>query len=128
MYETENIAIVRRFVEEIGKGNLSVIDELFSPYFISNDDAVPSDLALLKRYTAETIYAFEYTHRSSNYSAQEDLVTVYEERTFRLVNPYLDGQVFDQKLRTIKTYSVWRISNGKIVEYVKGEVLSFEEH
>lgn len=129
MSEVENTSVIRRYTEEIRKGNLSVIDELFSPYFRSNDEVhTPSDLEQLKRNTAEGVYAIEYNHRSTTYSAKGDLVTTHDESTFRLVKPYLDGKVFDSKWRTIKSYSVWRVSGGKIVEYVEGDTLSFFEH
>lgn len=125
MDKATNITIVQHYYKQIDKGNLSVIDDLFSPYFKSNyPDHLPSDLDELKRNHAETAYAIEYREQSRRYSAKEDMVLVHISATFRFKQPIYAGRVVSTDFwHTGKSLEVWRVRNGRIVEFVKGEML-----
>jgi ketosteroid isomerase-like protein len=122
--ENDNIAVVKEYFDRVAAGDLSVIDELFSPYFKSNDEFVPSNLEELKRNLAEDIYAIEYSNRSDTYSAKNDLVTVHTMFRSRLVRPYLNGKVVDNRWYIMTDVSVWRVTNGRISEFVSADTKS----
>jgi steroid delta-isomerase-like uncharacterized protein len=116
----ENKAMVRRFVEEAwNKGNLSVIDEMFSPDWVEHDPDRPEDLRGLgdaKRRVEEVRNAFPDLQVTL-----EDLIAEGEKVASRsTVRGTHQGQLLGipptGKPMDITAIRIYRFSGGKFVE------------
>jgi len=115
----ENKVIVRRFLEELAKGNLDVIDELLSPDFVDRSlmPGQGSTREDFKRSVAEILEAFYH----SSYTIEEQIaegdtvVTKYRESGFQRreiagIPPTTEEE------RTVEGIYIHRTSGGKITE------------
>src|SRR5215217_1217370 len=115
----ENKALVRRFLEELVRGNLDVIDELLSPDFVDRSlmPGQGSTREDFKRSVAEILEAFYH----SSYTIEEQIaegdtvVTKYRESGFQRreiagIPPTTEEE------RTVEGIYIHRTSGGKITE------------
>src|SRR5215212_6191581 len=115
----ENKVIVRRYLEELAKGNLDVIDELLSPDFVDRSlmPGQGSTREDFKRSVAEILEAFYH----SSYTIEEQIaegdtvVTKYRESGFQRreiagIPPTTEEE------RTVEGIYIHRTSGGKITE------------
>ena len=114
----KNKAIVRRFEEELARGNLDVIDELASPDFVDRS-LVPGQGPTregFKRSVAEILDAF----RIISFTIEEQIaegdtvVTKYTERS--VIRGEFAGLPPTGTEETFEGIYIHRISNGKIIE------------
>jgi serine phosphatase RsbU (regulator of sigma subunit) len=114
----ENKAIVRRFLEDLAKGNLDVIDELLAPDFVDRS-LMPGQGPTredFKRSVAEILDAFSTTSFTieEQIAEGETVVTKYTERSvirgeFAGLPPTGTEEIFEG-------IYIHRISDGKIIE------------
>lgn len=120
MSAEENKALVRRFYEEIDRGNLAAMDELVAEDYVNHDPPpfpdLPPGRAGLKR-------AFElFWHATPGYHVIEDQVAEGDKVVTRLrgVGKH-EGEVFGappsgQPL-DVKAVAIHRIANGQLAEH-----------
>jgi C-1 hydroxylase len=121
----ENKAIVRRFTEELNRGNIAIMDELFSPDFI-HPALQLRGLKSYKQLETATRKAFPDLHDTiEDMVAEGDKVWVHARVTgthrgeWRIVLPH-----FKKEMRLAPTgkkisftyIGIYRIVDGKIVE------------
>ena len=117
----QNISVVRRYLEGLRINDLSVINELISPSFISQSKYMPSDKAEIMRDQGEAVSSIEDRELEYTYSVQGDWVVVRQHHVFRLVRP-LDGNMPDGQWHAFNSIYYWRVQDGQIVEYRDGEM------
>src|SRR5215211_8745576 len=114
----ENKVIVRRFLEELAKGNLDVIDELLAPDFVDRSlmPGQGSTREDFKRSVAEILDAISTT----SYTIEEQIA-----KNDTVVTKYRESGVMRRKIagippmeeeRTVQGIYIHRISGGKITE------------
>jgi serine phosphatase RsbU (regulator of sigma subunit)/predicted ester cyclase len=114
----ENKAIVRRFLEELARGNLDVIDELLSPDFVDRS-LLPGQGPTredFKRSVAEIVDAFSTTSYTIEEQVAEGdtVVTKYTERS--VIRGEFGGLPPTGTEEMFEGIYIHRISDGKIVE------------
>ena len=114
----KNKAIVRRFEEELARGNLDVVDELASPDFVDRS-LLPGQGPTredFKRSVAEILEAFRVTSFTIEEQIAEGdtVVTKYAERS--VIRGEFAGLPPTGTEETFEGIYIHRISNGKIVE------------
>ncbi len=117
--ETEkNKAIVRRFEEELARGNLDVIDELVAPDFVDRS-LLPGQGPTredFKRSVAEILDAFRITSFTIEEQIAEGdtVVTKYTERS--VIRGEFAGLPPTGTEETFEGIYIHRVSDGKIIE------------
>ena len=118
MSTEDNKAIVRRYIEELDKGNVAVIDELMSPNYVDHN-AGPGeqpDREGLKQYYTEFFPAFSDVHTTINQLiAEEDKVVVHLTSSGKHTGEFL-GKAATGKQLTMTVIRIFRIADGKIAE------------
>src|SRR5215212_1882887 len=116
--EETNKALARRFLEELVKGNLDVIDELLAPDFVDRSlmPGQGSTREDFKRSVAEILDAISTT----SYTIEEQIA-----KNDTVVTKYRESGVMRRKIagippmeeeRTVQGIYIHRISGGKITE------------
>ena len=116
----ENKALVRRFYEEIDKGNIDAMDELVAEDYINHDPppfpGLTSGLAGLKQAFKAFWEATPGTHEIEDQIAEGDKVVT----RLRGVGRH-EGELFgipaSGNEMNVKAIAIHRIANGKIVEH-----------
>jgi len=121
----KNKAIVRRFTEELNKGNIAVMDELFSSNFV-HPALQLRGLEAYKQLEVATRKAFPDLHDTiEEMIAEEDKVCVYAHVTgthkgeWRIPLPHPNKKARlapTGKKITFSYVGIYRIVDGKIVE------------
>ena len=116
--EKNNKALVRRFLEEVSRGNISVIDELLSPDFVDRS-LLPGQGPTredFKRSVAEILDAFStISFTIEEQIAKDDtVVTKYTERS--VIRGEFAGLPPTGTEETFEGIYIHRISDDKIVE------------
>jgi serine phosphatase RsbU (regulator of sigma subunit) len=116
--EENNKALVRRFLEEVSKGNISVIDELLSPDFVDRS-LLPGQGPTredFKRSVAEILDAFSTISFTieEQIAEGETVVTKYTERS--VIRGEFFGLPPTGTEETFEGIYIHRISDDKIVE------------
>jgi predicted ester cyclase len=124
----ENKAIVRRFVEELDKGNLDVIDELVSPEFVDRSllPGQEPDRESFKRSVAEMQAPFSNTNRTIDEQVAEGdkVVTWYTASSTHDRGPLM-GVPPTGKQTTFTGVYLHRVVDGRIVEeWSQGDFLN----
>jgi serine phosphatase RsbU (regulator of sigma subunit)/predicted ester cyclase len=114
----ENKAIVRRFLEDLAKGNLDVIDELLAPDFVDRS-LMPGQGPTredFKRSVAEILDAFSTTSFTieEQIAEGETVVTKYTERS--VIQGEWAGLPPTGTEEMFEGIYIHRISDGKIIE------------
>ena len=114
----ENKALVRRFLGELARGNLDVIDELLSPDFVDRS-LVPGQGPTrkdFKRSVAEILDAFRITSFTIEEQIAEGdtIVTKYAERS--VIRGEFAGLPPTGTEERFEGIYIHRISDGKIIE------------
>jgi serine phosphatase RsbU (regulator of sigma subunit)/predicted ester cyclase len=114
----ENKVIVRRFLEELAKGNLDVIDELVAPDFVDRS-LMPGQGPTredYKRSVEEILEAFSITSFTIEEQIAEGdtIVTKYTERS--IIRGEFAGLPPSGTEETFEGIYIHRISGGKIIE------------
>jgi hypothetical protein len=112
----QNIAIVQRYHEELRKDNLSIIEELISPNFISHSKYKSSNREQIKRDEAGSILSLKAIELEYKYSAKDDWVYVHTYLVFKLIQPDY-GAIPDGKIHALNSIDAWRVQNGLITEF-----------
>jgi serine phosphatase RsbU (regulator of sigma subunit) len=116
--EKNNKALVRRFLEEVSRGNISVIDELLSPAFVDRS-LLPGQGPTredFKRSVAEILDAFS----STSFTIEEQIaegdtvVTKYKERS--VIRGEFGGLPPTGTEEMFEGIYIHRISDDKIIE------------
>ncbi len=115
----ENKALVRRFYEEIDKGNIGIVDELVAEdYLDHNPPPFPTDLSGRERLKRDFKLFWEATpgyHRIEDQIAENDKVvtrlTSYGRHEGDLPGAPRTGN--EMKMTSI---TIHRVANGKLVE------------
>ena len=118
MSTEENKTIVRRFIEELDKGNLAVIDELLSPNFVDHnpDPGQHSAFELWKQVNEQATAAFSNVHTTIHHLlAEGDKVVVHATSTGTHTGEFM-GKPPTGKQLSQTTIRIYRIADGKIVE------------
>jgi steroid delta-isomerase-like uncharacterized protein len=124
----QNKALVRRFYEEIDKGNIGILDELVAEDYIDhNPPPFPSTLSGRERLRSEFKIFWESTpgyHKIEDQIAEGDKVvtrlTSYGKHQGDLPGAPATGN--DMKMTSI---TIHRIANGKLVEkWAEKDVMS----
>jgi steroid delta-isomerase-like uncharacterized protein len=114
----ENKAIVRRFLEELVKGNLDVIDELLSPDFV--DRALMPGQGSTREAFKRTIAEFHEALPTTSFTIEEQIA-----EGDRVVTKYTEiyvsrGEIWDKpasgKEETTEGIYIHRLHRGKITE------------
>src|ERR671920_1252981 len=116
--EKENKAIVRRFEEEIAKGNLDVIDELLSPDFVDRN-LLPGQGPTredFKRTNKEFLDAFSITSFAIVEQIAEGDTVVTKYRQSGVSRGEIAGLPPTGEEDTVEGIHIHRISGGKITE------------
>ena len=116
--EKENKAIVRRFEEEIAKGNLDVIDELLSPDFVDRN-LLPGQGPTrgdFKRTNKEFLDAFSITSFAIVEQIAEGDTVVTKYRQSGVSRGEIAGIPPTGEEDTVEGIHIHRISGGKITE------------
>ena len=116
--EKENKAIVRRFEEEIAKGNLDVIDELLSPDFVDRN-LLPGQGPTredFKRTNKEFLDAFSITSFTIVEQIAEGDTVVTKYRQSGVSRGEIAGLPPTGEEDTVEGIHIHRISGGKITE------------
>jgi serine phosphatase RsbU (regulator of sigma subunit)/predicted ester cyclase len=116
--EENNKALVRRFLEELAKGNLDVIDELVAPDFVDRS-LLPGQgptLEDFRRSVAEILDAFSTTSFTIEEQIAEGdtVVTKYTERS--VIRGEFVGLPPTGTEEMFEGIYIHRISDGKIIE------------
>jgi predicted ester cyclase len=116
--EKENKAIVRRFEEELAKGNLDVIDELLSPDFVDRN-LLPGQGPTredFKRTNKEFLDAFSITSFTIVEQIAEGDTVVTKYRQSGVSRGEIAGIPPTGEEDTVEGIHIHRISGGKITE------------
>ena len=116
--EKENKAIVRRFEEEIAKGNLDVIDELLSPDFVDRN-LLPGQGPTredFKRTNKEFLDAFSITSFAIVEQIAEGDTVVTKYRHSGVSRGEIAGLPPTGEEDTVEGIHIHRISGGKITK------------
>jgi predicted ester cyclase len=116
--EKENKAIVRRFEEEMAKGNLDVIDELLSPDFVDRN-LLPGQGPTredFKRTNKEFLDAFSITSFTIEEQIAEGDTVVTKYRQSGVSRGEIAGLPPTGEEDTVEGIHIHRISGGKITE------------
>ena len=116
--EKENKAIVRRFEEEMAKGNLDVIDELLSPDFVDRN-LLPGQGPTredFKRTNKEFLDAFSITSFTILEQIAEGATVVTKYRQSGVSRGEIAGLPPTGEEDTVEGIHIHRISGGKITE------------
>jgi len=121
----KNKAIVRRFTEELNKGNIAIMDELFAPDFV-HPTLQLRGLESYKQLEIITRKAFPDLHDTiEDIIAEGDKVCVRAKVTgthkgeWRILLPHINKKVRlapTGKKITFTYVGIYRIADGKIVE------------
>ena len=128
MSAEENKAIVRRFVEELDKGNLDVIDELLAPDFVDRSllPGQEPDRESFKRSVAEMQAPFSNTKRTIDDQVAEGdkVVTWYTVSSIHDRGPLM-GVPPTGRRTTFTGVFLHRVVGGRIVEeWSQGDFLN----
>ena len=118
MSTEENKAVVRRYIQELDKGNVAVIAELLSPNFVDHnpDPGQQSSFETWKQMTTEAIAAFSNVHTTIHHLiAEGDMVVLHSTTSSTHTGEYM-GKPPTGKQLTLTTIRIYRIADGKIVE------------
>jgi ketosteroid isomerase-like protein len=116
MNSEQKIAVVRRYLEGLRVNDLSIIDKLISPNFISYSKYMPSDKVEIMRDQAEAVYAQEERELEYTYSMKGDWVVVHMHQVFRLIHPTM-GQIPDGQWHVVDDLSYWLVEDGQITAF-----------
>jgi len=114
----ENKAIVRRFLEELAKGNLDVIDELLVPNFVDRS-LMPGQGPTredFKRTIAEILEAFSTTSYTTEEQVAEGDTVVTKYTESHISRGEFAGLPPTGKEETTEGIYIHRVSGGKITE------------
>jgi len=114
----DNKAIVRRYIEELDKGNVAVIDELLSPNFVDHnpDPDQISAYESWKQFTTESVRAFSNSHTTIHHLiAEGDTIVMHVTNSGTHTGEFL-GKPATGKQITVTYIRILRIADGKIVE------------
>jgi ketosteroid isomerase-like protein len=117
----QKIYVVRRYLEGLRVNDLSVIDELISPNFVSQSKFMPSDKSEIMRDQAEAVSSIEDRELEYTYSVQGDWVVVRQHHVFRLVRSF-DGHMPDGQWHAFDSIHYWCVQAGQITAYRDGEM------
>jgi predicted ester cyclase len=115
-----NKETIRRFVEEVNKGNIDVLDDILASDYKDHQPlppGLPSGLAGLKAFFAAQRAAFpDLTATVADIAADGD--KVWDRLTVRGTNtgPFM-GMPPTGKPVTIEVYDISRFASGKVVEH-----------
>ncbi|GAC1649077.1 MAG: ester cyclase [Ktedonobacteraceae bacterium] len=118
MSTEDNKAIIRRFIEELDKGNVAVIDELLAPNFVDHnpDPGSSSAFETWKQMTAQSIAAFSNVHTTIHrLIAEGEMIVVHTTTSGTHTGEFL-GKAATGKQLTQTNIHIYRIADGKIVE------------
>jgi predicted ester cyclase len=113
-----NKAIARRYIEELDKGNVAVIDELLSPNFRDHtpDAGRQSAFEAWKQITTQYVAAYSNRHTTIHHLiAEGDLVVWHVTNTATHTGEFL-GKPATGKQVSVTTIRILRIADGKFVE------------
>jgi steroid delta-isomerase-like uncharacterized protein len=120
MSTEQNKALLRKWVEEgWNKGNLAVIDELYTPDFVQHDPASPVSVSSaedLKRYVAGYRMAMPDIHFSIDDLVAEGDKVVWRFTSRGTQTGVLMGIPPTGKTATVAGMVLFRIANGRIAE------------
>ncbi len=129
MSTEENKKIVRRNYEELNKGNLAVIDELYADDYVGHIATLPGPVRgreALKQVQGAYFAAFPDLHETpEDLIAEGDKVVIRE--TYRGTHKGdLQGLAPTGKQASFTSIDIYRIVGGKIVEqWVEWDALGF---
>jgi predicted ester cyclase len=116
--EEKNKALVRRFLEEVSRGNISVIDELLSPDFVDRS-LLPGQGPTredFKRSVAELLEAYPITNFTIEEQVAEGDTVVTKYRQSSVSRGEMMGIPPTGEEETAEGIYIHRISGGKITE------------
>jgi len=115
----ENKAIVRRWIEEVNKRNLAILDELIAPDFFHPTHQLRGPEGMKQFYTM-FFMAFSDTHETMEDIIAEGDKVWHRFRTTGIHTGEFRGLAPTGKKFTMTGVNFWRIIGGKVVE--KGSV------
>ncbi|HZR26388.1 MAG TPA: ester cyclase [Vicinamibacterales bacterium] len=119
MNPQQNKALVRRFFEEIDKGNIDIIDELVAENYIDHNPPPFPGLAPGREGIKQAFRMFQKatpgTHRVDDQIAEGDKVVTRMTSTGRHEGD-LPGAPATHNEMTVTSIAIHRIENGKLVE------------
>ena len=118
MSTEENKAIVSRLFEELNKGNLDILDQIFAPDFVNHHPApgMTPDKEGVKQFIANMHNTFpDYRWNVEDLIAEEDKV-VYRFTMHGTDTGGIMGMPPTGKKVVVEAIGIQRFSNGKVTE------------